>query len=135
MRISSIKVFSLLITSIGEATDIDSEYLLNVLVILIWCILKLETFISRLISSVFYWCAVTKSVVEVSFQQIFQFIVQLFKRDSTLGRVAMTTENCNENENDAILLFKPTVLSAIKTVRNKKNMLIKSLYLTILSNL
>ena len=135
MRISSIKVFSLLITSIGEATDIDSEYLLNVLVILIWCILKLETFISHLISSVFYWCAVTKSVVEVSFQQIFQFIVQLFKRDSTLGRVAMTTENCNENENDAILLFKPTVLSAIKTVRNKKNMLIKSLYLTILSNL
>ena len=135
MRISSIKVFSLLITSIGEATDIDSEYLLNVLVILIWCILKLETFISHLISSVFYWCAVTKSVVEVSFQQIFQFIVQLFKRDSTLGRVAMTTENCNENENDAILLFKPTVLSAIKTIRNKKNMLIKSLYLTILSNL
>ena len=135
MRISSIKVFSLLITSIGEATDIDSEYLLNVLVILIWCILKLETFISRLISSVFYWCAVTKSVVEVSFQQIFQFIVQLFKRDSTLGRVAMTTENCNENENDAILLFKLTVLSAIKTIRNKKNMLIKSLYLTILSNL
>ena len=135
MRISFIKVFSLLITSIGEATDIDSEYLLNVLVILIWCILKLETFISHLISSVFYWCAVTKSVVEVSFQQIFQFIVQLFKRDSTLGRVAMTTENCNENENDAILLFKPTVLSAIKTIRNKKNMLIKSLYLTILSNL
>ena len=135
MRISSIKVFSLLITSIGEATDIDSEYLLNVLVILIWCILKLETFISHLISSVFYWCAVTKSVVEVSFQQIFQFIVQLFKRDSTLGRVAMTTENCNENENDAILSFKPTVLSAIKTIRNKKNMLIKSLYLTILSNL
>ena len=135
MRISSIKVFSLLITSIGEATDIDSEYLLNVLVILIWCILKLETFISHLISSVFYWCAVTKSVVEVSFQQIFQFIVQLFKRDSTLGRVAMTTENCNENENDAILLFKLTVLSAIKTIRNKKNMLIKSLYLTILSNL
>ena len=135
MRISSIKVFSLLITSIGEATDIDSEYLLNVLVILIWCILKLETFISHLISSVFYWCAVTKSIVEVSFQQIFQFIVQLFKRDSTLGRVAMTTENCNENENDAILLFKLTVLSAIKTIRNKKNMLIKSLYLTILSNL
>ena len=135
MRISSIKVFSLLITSIGEATDIDSEYLLNVLVILIWCILKLETFISHLTSSVFYWCAVTKSVVEVSFQQIFQFIVQLFKRDSTLGRVAMTTENCNENENDAILLFKLTVLSAIKTIRNKKNMLIKSLYLTILSNL
>ena len=135
MRISSIKVFSLLITSIGEATDIVSEYLLNVLVILIWCILKLETFISHLISSVFYWCAVTKPVVEVSFQQIFQFIVQLFKRDSTLGRVAMTTENCNENENDAILLFKLTVLSAIKTIRNKKNMLIKSLYLTILSNL
>ena len=33
---------------------------------------------------------------------------------------ASTTENCNENENDAILLFKPAVLSAIKTIRNKK---------------
>ena len=135
MRISSIKVFSLLITSIGEATAIDCEYFLNILVILIWCILKLEIFISRLISSVLYWCAVTKSVVEVSFQQIYQFIVQLFKRNSTLGRVAMTTENCNENENDAILLFKPAVLSAIKAIRNKKNMLIKSPYLTILPNL
>ena len=39
--------------------------------------------------------------------------------DSTLGK-ASTTENCNENENDAILLFKPAVLSAIKTIRNKK---------------
>ena len=38
---------------------------------------------------------------------------------STLGR-ASTTENYNENENDAILLFKPTVLSAIKAIRNKK---------------
>ena len=38
---------------------------------------------------------------------------------STLGR-ASTTENYNENENDAILLFKPAVLSAIKTIRNKK---------------
>ena len=47
----------------------------------------------------------------------------------------MTTENCNENENDAILLFKPAVLSAIKAIRNKKNMLIKSPYLTILPNL
>ena len=39
--------------------------------------------------------------------------------DSTLGR-ASTTENCKENENDAMLLFKPAVLSAIKTIRNKK---------------
>ena len=39
--------------------------------------------------------------------------------DSTLGR-ASTTENCNENETDAILLFKPAVLSAMKTIRNKK---------------
>ena len=39
--------------------------------------------------------------------------------DSTLGR-ASSTENCNENENDAILLFKPSVLSAIKTIKNKK---------------
>ena len=39
--------------------------------------------------------------------------------DSTLGR-ASTTKNCNENENDAILLFKPAVLSAIKTIRSKK---------------
>ena len=38
---------------------------------------------------------------------------------STLGR-ASTTENYNENENDAILLFKPAVLSAIKTIRNNK---------------
>ena len=29
-------------------------------------------------------------------------------------------ENCNGNENDVILLFKPAVLSAIKTIRNKK---------------
>ena len=39
--------------------------------------------------------------------------------DSTLGR-ASTTENSNENENDAILFFKPAVLNAIKTIRNKK---------------
>ena len=39
--------------------------------------------------------------------------------DSTLGR-ASTTENCKENENDAMLLFKPAVLSAMKTIRNKK---------------
>ena len=39
--------------------------------------------------------------------------------DSTLGR-ASSTENCNENENDAILLFKPSVLSAIKTIKNKE---------------
>ena len=39
--------------------------------------------------------------------------------DSALGR-ASTIENCNENENDAILLFKLAVLSVIKTIRNKK---------------
>ena len=39
--------------------------------------------------------------------------------DSTLGR-ASTTENCNENENDANFLFRPAVLSAIKTIRNKR---------------
>ena len=39
--------------------------------------------------------------------------------DSTLGR-ASTTENCSENENDAIVLFKPVVLTAIKPIRNKK---------------
>ena len=39
--------------------------------------------------------------------------------DAALER-ASTTENCNENENDAILLFKPAVLSAIKTIRNKE---------------
>ena len=39
--------------------------------------------------------------------------------DSTLGR-ASTTENCNENENDAIFLLRPAVLSATKTIRNKK---------------
>ena len=33
---------------------------------------------------------------------------------------ASTTENCNENENDAILLFKPAVLIAIKTIRSIK---------------
>ena len=33
--------------------------------------------------------------------------------NSTLG-IASTTENCNENENNAILLFKPAVLHAIK---------------------
>ena len=56
------KVFSLLITSIGEAADIDCEYLLVILLILIWCILKLETFISRLISSVLYWYAIKNKV-------------------------------------------------------------------------
>ena len=39
--------------------------------------------------------------------------------DSKTGR-ASTTENCNENENGAILLFKPTVLIAIKTIRSIK---------------
>ena len=39
--------------------------------------------------------------------------------DSTLWRTN-TTEKCNENENNAILLFKAAVLSAIKTIRNKK---------------
>ena len=37
----------------------------------------------------------------------------------TLGR-GSTTDNCNENENNATLLFKPAILSAIKTIRNKK---------------
>ena len=60
VRISSIKVFSLLVTWIGEATGINCEYLLNVLLVLIWCILKLETFILRLISSALYWYAVIK---------------------------------------------------------------------------
>ena len=55
VRISSINAFSFLITSIGEATGIDCEYLLDIFLILISFILKLETFISRLISSVFYW--------------------------------------------------------------------------------
>ena len=41
------------------------------------------------------------------------------KTDSTLSR-ACTTENCNENENEAVLLFKSFVLSAIKMIRNKK---------------
>ena len=39
--------------------------------------------------------------------------------NSTLGR-ASAIENCNENENDAILLFKPAVLIAIKTIRSRK---------------
>ena len=39
--------------------------------------------------------------------------------DLTLGR-GSTTDNCNENENNATLLFKPAILSAIKTIRNKK---------------
>ena len=47
------------------------------------------------------------------------FSCLVVKMVSTLGR-ASTTENYNENENDAILLFKPAVLSAIKTIRNKK---------------
>ena len=47
------------------------------------------------------------------------FSCLVVKTDSVLGR-ASTTENCNENENDAILLFKPVVLSAIKTMRNKE---------------
>ena len=38
--------------------------------------------------------------------------------DSTLGR-ASTIDNCNENENDAIILFKPAVLSVIKTNKKK----------------
>ena len=63
VRISSIKVFSLLVTSIGEATGIAREYLVDILLILIWCILKLETFILRLVSSVFYWYALKKKVL------------------------------------------------------------------------
>ena len=41
--------------------------------------------------------------------------------DWTLER-ASTTENCNENENDVTFFFKPVVLSAIKTIRNKKRL-------------
>ena len=41
------------------------------------------------------------------------------KIDSTLAR-ASTTDNCNENENNAMRLFKQAVLNAIKTIRNKK---------------
>ena len=41
------------------------------------------------------------------------------KTDSTLSR-ASTTDNCNENENEAVFLFKSSVLSATKTIRNKK---------------
>ena len=40
--------------------------------------------------------------------------------DLTLGR-GSTTDNCNENENNATLLFKPAILSAIKTIRNKES--------------
>ena len=39
--------------------------------------------------------------------------------DSTLGR-ASTIENCNESEDDAVVLFKLAVISAIKMIRNKK---------------
>ena len=39
--------------------------------------------------------------------------------ESALGRTS-TTENCNENDNDTILLFKTAVLNAIKAFRNKK---------------
>ena len=70
-----LKVCSLLITSFGEATGIDYEYLLGILLILIWFILKLETLLLRLVSSVLYWYA----VVKVSFQQMYRFIVQLFR--------------------------------------------------------
>ena len=71
MRTSSIKVFSLLITSVGEATGINCEYLLDILLILIWCILKLGTFLSRLISSVLYWYAVEN---KVSFKSINNYL-------------------------------------------------------------
>ena len=47
------------------------------------------------------------------------FSCLVVQTDSALGRTS-TTETCNENENDAILLFKPAVLSAIKTIRNKE---------------
>ena len=40
--------------------------------------------------------------------------------DLTLGR-GSTTDNYNENENNATLLFKPAILSAIKTIRNKES--------------
>ena len=63
LRITSTKVFSLLKTSIGEATGIDCEYLFNILLIPNWCILKLETFASHLTSSVLYWYAVKNKVI------------------------------------------------------------------------
>ena len=47
------------------------------------------------------------------------FSCVVVKTDSTLGRTS-TIETCNGNDNDAILLFKPAVLSAIKTIRNKE---------------
>ena len=54
--------------------------------------------------------------------------------NSTLRRAGIT-KNCNENENEAIFLFKLGVLNAIKRIRNKKNMLTKGPYLAILLSL
>lgn len=56
-----------------------------------------------------------KSVAKVSLS--FNYV--LVKMDSTLG-TGSTTKKWNENENGAIPLFKPVVLSTIKTIRNKK---------------
>ena len=47
------------------------------------------------------------------------FSCLVVKIDSALGRTS-TIETCNGNDNDAILLFKPAVLRAIKTIRNKE---------------
>ena len=67
---------------------------------------------------VLYWYAVKN---KVSFRQIYQFTFSclVVKMDSTLGR-ASTTANFNQKENDAILLFKPALLSATKTISCKK---------------
>ena len=111
MRISSFKVFSLLITLIGEATGIDCENLLNILRILISCILKLEALISRALFHRHFTGTLLKcQQLEVSIKFIsllFSYLV--VKMNSTLRR-ASAIENCNENESDAILLFKPAVL-------------------------
>ena len=71
MRRTSTKVFSLLKTSIGEATGIDCEYLFNILLIPNWCVFKLETFASHLTSSVLYWYAVKN---KVSFKPINNYL-------------------------------------------------------------
>ena len=67
---------------------------------------------------VLYWYAVKN---KVSFRQIYQFTFSclVVKMDSTLGR-ASTTANFNQKENEAILLFKPALLSATKTISCKK---------------
>ena len=96
VRISSIKVFCLLMTSIGKATGTNCQYLL------VHCWKQSQ---------------LSKSVSLKFISLSFSFLV--VKMDWKLGR-ASTTENCNENDNDAIFLFKMAVLSAIKIIRKKK---------------